>query len=196
MSETLGRLPVYTGTLILGSLFTLGAGFTHNFGALCFLRFAAGFCWAPALAIGAGSVAETFASKVRGPMMAVYVLMPFLGPGFGCVFQGCPTWLFANLLVLVIGLYSDHLLQVAKTGAGRSGFFSSLLPLRYALLSPARKQFTAPSNENWPENVASTSIRHHRLHPALSSFSKSGSFGQCTCCSRSPLLASSASMWQ
>ena len=83
MSETLGRRPVYTFTVILGSLFTLGAGLTHSFGALCFLRFAAGFCWAPALAIGSGTLAEMVAPKGRGPIMAIYILMPFLGPGFG-----------------------------------------------------------------------------------------------------------------
>ncbi|EGX88527.1 bicyclomycin resistance protein, putative [Cordyceps militaris CM01] len=82
LSETMGRRPVYIGTSVLGALFTLAAGLTHSFGALCFFRFAAGFCWAPALATGSGSIVETFAPKSRGPMIAVYVLMPFLGPGF------------------------------------------------------------------------------------------------------------------
>ncbi|TQV95178.1 bicyclomycin resistance protein [Cordyceps javanica] len=82
LSETMGRKPVYIGTSVLGALFTLGAGLTRSFGALCFLRFMAGFCWAPALASGSGSIVETFAPKSRGPMIAVYVLMPFLGPGF------------------------------------------------------------------------------------------------------------------
>lgn len=86
LSETMGRRPVYIGTSVLGALFTLGAGFTHNFGALCFLRFMAGFCWAPALAMGSGSIVETFAPKMRGPMIAIYVLIPFLGPGFAYVY--------------------------------------------------------------------------------------------------------------
>ncbi|KAM3444767.1 hypothetical protein NHJ13734_001117 [Beauveria thailandica] len=83
LSETMGRKPVYVGTSVLGALFTLGAGLTRrSFGALCFLRFMAGFCWAPALASGSGSIVETFAPRSRGPMIAIYVLMPFLGPGF------------------------------------------------------------------------------------------------------------------
>lgn len=81
LSETLGRLPVYQWTSVLGALFTLGAGFTHNFGALCFLRFAAGFAWGPALANGTGSIVETFLPKTRGLVLAIYILMPFLGPG-------------------------------------------------------------------------------------------------------------------
>lgn len=83
LSETIGRHPVYLGALIIGSLFTIGAGFTHNFGALCFCRFMAGFAWAPPLAIATGSLSETFRPKVRGPASAVFILMPFLGPGLG-----------------------------------------------------------------------------------------------------------------
>lgn len=85
LSETVGRLPVYQVAIPLGSLFTLGAGLTHSFGGLCFLRFAAGFCFAPALAVVTGSVTETFVPKTRGPVLALLTLMPFLGPGFGYV---------------------------------------------------------------------------------------------------------------
>ncbi|KAK2593450.1 hypothetical protein QQS21_008823 [Conoideocrella luteorostrata] len=85
LSETIGRLPIYYLTMPLGSLFTLGAGFTHNFGVLCFCRFMAGFCYAPALAVPAASLSETFSQKTRGPASAVFILMPFLGPGLGPV---------------------------------------------------------------------------------------------------------------
>ncbi|KAF7718113.1 Uncharacterized protein PECH_002451 [Penicillium ucsense] len=86
VSETVGRMPVYYVAFPLGALFTLGAGLTSNFAALCFLRTAAGFCWAPMLTVAAGSIAETFSAKARGGMMALYILMPFLGPGFGPIF--------------------------------------------------------------------------------------------------------------
>jgi len=85
LSETVGRMPVYYVFFPLGALFTLGAGLTRNFGAFCFLRFAAGFCWAPSLTVAAGSISETFAPKARGLMMALFIFMPFLGPGFGYV---------------------------------------------------------------------------------------------------------------
>ena len=83
LSESFGRHPVYLGTTPLGAAFTLGAGFTHNFGALCFLRFMAGFCWGPVLATAAGSLSDLFEPKARGPPSAVFILMPFLGPGLG-----------------------------------------------------------------------------------------------------------------
>ena len=65
------------------AVFAMGAGFTHNFGALTFLRFMSGFCWAPVLAIAAGSLSDTFPPHTRGPASAIFILMPFLGPGLG-----------------------------------------------------------------------------------------------------------------
>lgn len=85
LSETAGRLPVYTILFPLGAIFTLGGGFCHNFVALCVLRFAAGFCYAPTLAVGAGVVTDLFEMQKRGPVMAVWILMPFLGPGIAYV---------------------------------------------------------------------------------------------------------------
>lgn len=83
LSETWGRYPVYLGALPLGAIFTLGAGFSKSFASLCVLRFLAGFCWAPMLATAAGSLADTFPPSTRGPASAIFIVMPFLGPGLG-----------------------------------------------------------------------------------------------------------------
>ena len=83
LSETIGRYPIYVVSVPLGSLFTLGVEFAHNFSALCFLRFMAGLCWAPVLSVATGTLAETFRPKTRGPVSAFFVLMPFLGPALG-----------------------------------------------------------------------------------------------------------------
>ncbi|CEI67367.1 hypothetical protein FVEN_g5749 [Fusarium venenatum] len=85
LSETIGRYAIYAASVPLGTLFTIGAGFVHNIGALCFLRFMAGLCWAPVLAVAPGTLSETFTPKNRGPVSAVFILMPFLGPGLGPV---------------------------------------------------------------------------------------------------------------
>ncbi|KAK3196899.1 hypothetical protein K4F52_000243 [Lecanicillium sp. MT-2017a] len=110
LSETLGRLPVYQWTSVLGALFTLGAGFTHNFGALCFLRFAAGFAWGPALANGSGSIVETFMPKTRGLMLAIYILMPFLGPGLAPVLGAFAVsrqgWRWTQWVLLFFALFT------------------------------------------------------------------------------------------
>ena len=83
LSETVGRHPVYAGSVPAGALFSLGAGFTHNFGALCFLRFMSGLCWSPALAVAAGSLSDLYAPSDRGLPSAIFLLLCFLGPGIG-----------------------------------------------------------------------------------------------------------------
>lgn len=83
VSETWGRYPVYLVTLPVGALFTLGAGLTDSFAGLCVVRFLAGFCWAPMLATAAGSITDTFPPATRGPASAIFIMMPFLGPGLG-----------------------------------------------------------------------------------------------------------------
>ncbi|KEY68870.1 hypothetical protein S7711_03806 [Stachybotrys chartarum IBT 7711] len=83
LSETLGRLPVYLGSMPIGACFALGAGLTHNFHALCFLRFMAGFAFSPSLAIGAGTINDVYKPSQRAMPSTIFILMPFLGPGFG-----------------------------------------------------------------------------------------------------------------
>jgi hypothetical protein len=85
LSETVGRYPVYLLSAPLGALFTLGAGFTHSFVALCILRFLAGFCFSPSLAIATGTINETYKPAQRALPSALFILMPFLGPGLGYV---------------------------------------------------------------------------------------------------------------
>ncbi|KAJ5689525.1 hypothetical protein N7462_003917 [Penicillium macrosclerotiorum] len=85
LSETIGRHPVYIGSILLGTLFTLGAGFSPTFAGLCVLRFLAGFCYAPLLTIAAGTINETFKPKARAIPTTIFILTPFLGPGLGPV---------------------------------------------------------------------------------------------------------------
>lgn len=83
LSETVGRYPVYLGTTLFGTLFSLGAGFCQTFAGLCVLRFLAGFSFGPSLAIGGGTINETFKPAKRAVPSTVYILAPFLGPGLG-----------------------------------------------------------------------------------------------------------------
>ncbi|KAJ5555798.1 hypothetical protein N7461_004268 [Penicillium sp. DV-2018c] len=85
LSETVGRYPVYIGSMVLGTLFTLGVGFAPTFSGLCVLRFFAGFCYGPTLSIAAGSINETFRPVQRALPSSIFILTPFLGPGLGPV---------------------------------------------------------------------------------------------------------------
>lgn len=81
LSETIGRYFIFVVGGPLGALFTLGAGLTHSFAALCILRFLAGFCLAPSLAIASGTINETYKPVDRGLPSTFFILTPFLGPG-------------------------------------------------------------------------------------------------------------------
>jgi MFS family permease len=83
LSETYGRHIVYTVSVPLGALFTLGGGFSQNIWTLCILRFFAGLSFSPALSIGAGTIADTNKAENRAIPSALYILSPFLGPAFG-----------------------------------------------------------------------------------------------------------------
>ncbi|KAJ5636704.1 uncharacterized protein N7484_010017 [Penicillium longicatenatum] len=85
LSETVGRYPVYVGSVVVGSLFTLGVGFSNTFAGVCVMRFLAGFCFAPILAIAAGTINETWRPAQRAIPAICFVLTPFLGPGIAPV---------------------------------------------------------------------------------------------------------------
>jgi MFS family permease len=82
-SEIVGRRPVYLSSLLLGGLFTLGAGLTHNFSGLCILRLLSGMSWGPILAVAPASIAETYPVSAQALPMSLLILTPFLGPGLG-----------------------------------------------------------------------------------------------------------------
>lgn len=92
LSETIGRYPVYIGAIVFGGLFTLGAGFCNSFAGICVLRFLAGFCFAPILAIAAGTINETWKPAERAIPAICFVLTPFLGPGIAFVLYEPLLW--------------------------------------------------------------------------------------------------------
>ncbi|KAK3390033.1 major facilitator superfamily transporter [Podospora didyma] len=81
LSETIGRYPVFLLATPIGALFVLGSALTHSFVGLCILRFLAGFCFGPGLAISAGVLNETYKPEKRGLPSTLFILTPFLGPG-------------------------------------------------------------------------------------------------------------------
>lgn len=83
LSETYGRRVVYLISAPLGAIFTIGAGFSSNIATLCILRFFAGVGFSPALAIGAGTIADLFKLEDRAAPSGLFIMMPFLGPALG-----------------------------------------------------------------------------------------------------------------
>lgn len=83
ISEMHGRHIVYLISVPLAAIFTMGAGFSENIWTLCILRFFSGLAFSPALALGAGSIADVTPPDQRAAPTVLYVLAPFLGPALG-----------------------------------------------------------------------------------------------------------------
>ncbi|PTB53500.1 hypothetical protein M431DRAFT_7016 [Trichoderma harzianum CBS 226.95] len=165
-SESLGRYPVYATILPLGTLFTLGCGFVHNFGGLCFLHFMTGFSWGPSLALASGSISETLPPRTRGPASALFILTPFLGPGLGPVIGSFVanrkgwrwtqwTMIFSAIFTMILALFTEEtyhakikqrISREKGTEASPSVPFSTRLRLfiQVSLIRPVMMLFTDP----------------------------------------------------
>jgi MFS family permease len=110
LSETLGRRPIYIGTLTFFLAFIAASGAANNFATLLVCRFIAGFAGSAGLAMGGGTVADIWAlEKAGGSAALFFILGPFLGPTLGPVagayivhdYDG--RWRFTQWIVLMVG---------------------------------------------------------------------------------------------
>ncbi|KUJ18013.1 MFS multidrug transporter-like protein, partial [Mollisia scopiformis] len=110
MSETYGRHIVYLVSVPIATLFTLGSGFSQNIWTLCILRFFSGMAFSPALAIGAGTIADMNKNEHRTIPSAFYVLSPFLGPSLGPVIGSFVTvrkgWRWTEWTIIFFAIFS------------------------------------------------------------------------------------------
>ena len=110
ISETFGRRAVYLYTFPPSLLFTLGAGFSPNFGTLLVCRFLAGAIGAGPLAVGAGTNSDLWPPINRAAASAVFLLAPFLGPAIGPPVGGFAAqakgWRWTQWPIFFIGLFS------------------------------------------------------------------------------------------
>jgi len=110
ISESAGRRVVYAISAPLGTLFTIGAGFSQNIWTLCILRFFAGLTFSPALAIGAGTIADVNKPENRAAPSTLYILSPFLGPSLGPVIGSFVTvrkgWRWTQWTIVFFAIFS------------------------------------------------------------------------------------------
>lgn len=88
MSEILGRKPVYVISLPLSMLFVMGVGLSKNIGSILVLRFFAGFCASPVMAIAGGTISDIWEIEMTGVAMSSFCLAPFAGPVLGPIIGG------------------------------------------------------------------------------------------------------------
>lgn len=182
LSETYGRRIVYLFSVPIASAFTLGAGFSPNIETLCILRFFAGLVFSPALAIGAGSIADVTTPENRALANAIYILTPFLGPALGYYFSHLQYYKSVSLTQHT-GRSSAPSSQPAKTGAGNNSLLSSSASTPSSRPLSPKKPTRRPSSPAVPS--VEVSLPLHHLSPlrlrASSSCSQSHSFDHFIC---------------
>jgi MFS family permease len=89
ISETRGRKAVYLVTLPLFLLFTMGAGLAQNIQTFIICRFLSSTVGSPALAVGAGTIADIWDMEHGGGLATVLITSTFfMGPSLGPLIGG------------------------------------------------------------------------------------------------------------
>lgn len=88
MSELFGRRIVLQLSNVFFFAFNLAAGFANNVPQMIAFRFLSGLGGSAPLGIGGGVLADLWSPMERGRAMALYSLMPLLGPAIGPIAGG------------------------------------------------------------------------------------------------------------
>lgn len=88
LSETLGRNPIYIGSLILFVLFTMASGLAPNLGSQVTFRFFAGFFASTPFTLAGGSLADLWSPMERIYAFPIFATTGFMGPVIGQVVGG------------------------------------------------------------------------------------------------------------
>ncbi|KAH8806131.1 major facilitator superfamily domain-containing protein [Xylogone sp. PMI_703] len=88
LSETVGRNPVYMGSLILYMLFIIGAGLSKSIEAQLICRFLAGFCGESPLSTVGGSISDIWEPLDRLIAFPIFASIGSMGPITGALLGG------------------------------------------------------------------------------------------------------------
>jgi multidrug resistance protein len=119
LSEIYGRRVVLQTSGMFYFIFNLAAGFSTNIGMLIAFRFLSGLGGSAPMGIGGGVLADIWLPQERGRAMALYSLMPLLGPAVGPIAGGFIAqysswrWVFWStsivaIIVQVMGYFLLH----------------------------------------------------------------------------------------
>ncbi|OKL61553.1 hypothetical protein UA08_03457 [Talaromyces atroroseus] len=117
LSVTLYVFALGFGPVVGGPLSeTVAVGFSRNFGELLFFRFLSGFSWSSILAVAQGSLSETFRPAARGPVTAIFILNPLLGPGLGLYVSCAFGTLFSFFAAVPYTFSSVYVFTIDQSG--------------------------------------------------------------------------------
>jgi len=108
ISETVGRNPVYIGTMAIYMIWIMAAALAPNIGAQLVFRFLAGFFGSTPLTCAGGSLSDLWNSMERVFAFPVFANAAFMGPIFGPVVGGfvgqssLASWRWTEWITLII----------------------------------------------------------------------------------------------
>ncbi|CAG8973086.1 hypothetical protein HYALB_00009390 [Hymenoscyphus albidus] len=108
LSELYGRRIIYWTSLPLLMTFTAISGASKNITQLVVNRLIAGIVGSGALAVGAGTVADSWSPRANGRAALGFILAPFLGPALGpiagayIIAEYDQNWRWSQWVVLII----------------------------------------------------------------------------------------------
>ncbi|KAF2721348.1 MFS transporter [Polychaeton citri CBS 116435] len=108
VSETLGRNPVYIGTMVLYMIFIMASGLAPNIGAQLAFRFIAGVFGSTPLTCAGGSISDMWSPLERVWAFPIFANAAFLGPVIGPVMGGfiaqssLISWRWTEWITLII----------------------------------------------------------------------------------------------
>jgi MFS family permease len=89
LSELVGRLPVYIGSLVVFGCWILGAALAPDFGAHLVFRFLAGFSASTPLTVAGGTVGDMWNPVEKTFAFPIFAVPAFGGPVFGRFLELC-----------------------------------------------------------------------------------------------------------
>lgn len=108
ISETVGRNPVYIGTMVLFMIFVMASALAPNLGAQLAFQFIAGFFGSTPLTCAGGSIADMWDTQERVLTFPIFANAAFFGPILGPVIGGFTAssplvgWRWVEWITLII----------------------------------------------------------------------------------------------
>ncbi|KAJ0120551.1 hypothetical protein J7T55_015280 [Diaporthe amygdali] len=102
LSETYGRLPIYTASSAVYCGFMIGCAFSTNLGMFIAFRILTGAAGSCPMALCGGTLADVFEEKDRNKWMGLFVLGPLAGPVIGPIAGGFIAQEYAVLAILCL----------------------------------------------------------------------------------------------
>lgn len=158
LSELYGRVPILQLANLIYLVFNTACGFAQSATQLIIFRFLAGIGGSAPLAIGGGVLSDVWRADERGAAVAIYSLMPLLGPALGPLAGGFITTHVSWRWIFYAASIADAGVQLAGLFFLRETYMPTILRARAA----RRRRETGNSafHSEWERSGGAANIAH------------------------------------